>query len=376
MTSFDDIRPYQDEEIPIAMQRLADNKDLPAILSRILPDADTETIKARIRSINNSDQFQSELMVKAVEGIMQKTASSFSWSGIENISDKRPCLFVSNHRDIVLDAMLLQYILLTNGHKTCYIAFGNNLMFNPLFVDFWKVNKMFQIGRGGHPKDFYNSLLHMSEYIRHLITEEHESVWIAQRNGRTKDGLDSTDPTILKMFGMSQRDDRVFSLSELNIVPVTVSYEWEPCDKMKTLECYAKQLNGSYEKQPDEDLNSVLTGITQQKGYVHFHISPAVSIEDLESLNNCVSADFYKKVAQLIDNRIYTNYRLYPNNYIAHDLRSGTETYAHRYSDEEKAWFLQYMRWIDQCQDMDHSVLKSVFLGIYANPIDSLNNSK
>ena len=175
---------------------------------------------------------------------------------------------------------------------------------------------------------------------------------------------------------MSQRDDRVFSLSELNIVPVTVSYEWEPCDKMKTLECYAKQLNGSYEKQPDEDLNSVLTGITQQKGHVHFHISPAVSIEDLESLNNCVSADFYKKVAQLIDNRIYTNYRLYPNNYIAHDLRSGTETYAHRYSDEEKARFLQYMRWIDQCQDMDHSVLKSVFLGIYANPIDNLNNSK
>ena len=376
MTSFDDIRPYQEEEIPTAMQRLADNNDLPTMLHHILPDADAETIINKIRSIRTSEQFQAELMVKAVEGIMHKTASNFSWSGLENISDKRPCLFVSNHRDIVLDAMLLQYILLTNGHKTCYIAFGNNLMFNSLFVDFWKVNKMFQIGRGGHPKDFYNSLLHMSEYIRHLITEEHESVWIAQRNGRTKNGLDSTDPTILKMFGMSQRDDRVFSLSELNIVPVTVSYEWEPCDKMKTLECYAKQLNGSYEKQPGEDLKSVLTGVTQQKGHVHFHISPAITETNLKCLNDYVPTDFYRKVAQLIDNRIYANYRLYPNHYIAHDLRSGTETYAQHYTDEEKARFLQYMTWIDQCQDMDHSVLKSLFLGIYANPIDSLNNSK
>lgn len=376
MTCFDDIRPYQEMEIPAAMQRLAENKDLPAILHRILPDAHMETIKNSLRGIKNSDQFQSELMVKAVEDIVHTTASGFSWSGLENISDHRPCLFVSNHRDIVLDAMLLQYILLTNGHKTCYIAFGNNLMFNPLFVDFWKANKMFQIGRGGHPKDFYNSLSHLSEYIRHLLVEDHESVWIAQRNGRTKDGIDSTDPTLLKMFVMSQPKDRVLSLSALNIVPVAVSYEWESCDQLKTLELYHKQHQGSYEKQPGEDLNSVLTGITQQKGHIHFHLCPSVTEAELKSLNDGAPTDFYHQVAQLIDHRISTNYRLYPNNYIAHDLRDEAPAYAQHYTESEKARFLHYLAWIDQYQDLDLGSLRSLFLGIYANPIDNLNHSK
>ena len=246
-------------------------------------------------------------------------------------------------------------------------------MSHPFVIEFGKVNKMFRTERGGTPKEFYNSMLHMSEYMRHVITEVDESVWIAQRNGRTKDGIDATDPALLKMFGMSRRDDRVVSLAELNIVPVSVSYEWESCDKLKTLELYSRRKNGHYEKQPGEDLNSILTGIIQPKGHVHIHICPMVTEADLMALNDCPSGEFYKRIANLMDSRINPNFYLHPNNYIAHDLRSGTDTYSNHYSVTEKAVFVDYMDWIKNYPDFDQEQLKSIFLGIYANPIKVKN---
>ena len=367
MTNFDDIRPYNADEIPAAMQRMADSEVIPAIAQYFgLP---AEALRQRIRNIKTLQEFQRGLLNEMVETLMGKTITGFDWSGLENISDKKPYLFVSNHRDIVLDAMFLQYILNKAGQNTCQITFGSNLMSHPFVIDFGKVNKMFRTERGGTPKEFYNSMLHMSEYMRHVITEVKESVWIAQRNGRTKDGIDATDPAIIKMFGMSRRDDRVISLAELNIVPVSVSYEWESCDKLKTLELYLTRKNGHYEKQPNEDLNSILTGIMQPKGYVHFHICPRVTEDDLKALNDCLSGEFYRRVAELMDSRINPNFHLHPNNYIAHDLRSGTETYAGHYTKEQKAAFVKYMDWMNDYPDMDRKALEAIFLGIYANPV-------
>ena len=171
---------------------------------------------------------------------------------------------------------------------------------------------------------------------------------------------------------MSRRDDRVASLAELNITPMTVSYEWEPCDKLKAIELYHKRKEGHYEKQPNEDLNSVLTGIKQPKGHVSIHISPKVTEADLNGLNDCTTGEFYKRVATLIDQRINANYRLYANNYIAHDLRIGTTTYAEHYSAEQKAVFMDYLRWMDEYPDLDKALLREeIFLGIYANPVDA-----
>lgn len=375
MNLFDDIRPYNDSEIPAVMQRFAENEELSVIMNELFPSVDVEKLKNKIRNIQTSSQFQSEIMVAMVEGVVRQSTSGFDVSGLENIREKKPYLFVSNHRDIVLDAMLLQYVLLKEGHKTCHIAFGNNLMFDSLFTDFWKVNKMFQISRGGDRKTFYNSLLHISEYIRFLLTEKGENVWIAQHNGRAKDGKDLTDPAIIKMFGMSRRDDMVASIAELNIVPVSVSYEWEPCDRLKAIETTVS-LHQKYEKKPGEDLNSVLTGIKQPKGYVHFHISPVVTANDLEKLDNGAPCAFYKQVAELIDARIGSSYRLYPNNYIAHDLRSGTDNYADLYTSEQKARFLQGMSWIEEYPQLNREELERIYLGIYANPIDSKNQSR
>ena len=368
MSDFDDIRPYNADEIPAAMQRMADSEVIPAIAEYL--GAPAEVLRARIRSIKTLQEFQLGLLKEILETLLKKTTTQFDWLGVEHIDEKKPYLFVSNHRDIVLDAMFLQYILNKAGQNTCQITFGSNLMSHPFVIDFGKVNKMFRTERGGSPKEFYNSLLHMSEYMRHVITELHESVWIAQRNGRTKNGIDATDPAIIKMFGMSRRDDRVASLAELNIVPVAVSYEWESCDKLKTLELYLTKKNGHYEKRPNEDLNSILTGIMQPKGHVHLHICPVVTEADLLALNDCPSGEFYKRVAELMDSRINPHFYLHPNNYIAHDLRSGCNAYATHYTKEQKDTFVKYMDWMNDYPDMNRSELEEIFLGIYANPID------
>ena len=370
-TDFDDIRPFNEDEIPAATQRLADSEVMPAIAAYLMPDQPVEAFRERVRNIHTIKEFQIGLLREVIEILLKKTTTSFDWSGWENIAEKRPYLFVSNHRDIVLDAMFLQYILTEDDQNTCQITFGSNLMSHPFVIDFGKINKMFRTERGGTPKEFYNSMLHMSEYMRHVITEVHESVWIAQRNGRTKDGIDATDPALVKMFGMSRRDDRVASLAELNIVPVAVSYEWESCDKLKTIELYQRRVNGGYEKKPGEDLNSILTGIMQPKGHVHFHVGPMVTEEDLKALNDCGSSEFYKRVAELMDSRINPHYYLNPNNYIAHDLRSGSETYAEHYTKEQKDTFVKYMDWINDYPDFDRSELEEIFLGIYANPVNA-----
>ncbi len=370
MKDFDDIRPFNEDEIPAAMQRMADSEVIPAIVDYLMPGMPVELLRNRIRSIKTSEEFQLGLLLEVIETLFRKTTTRFDRSGLENIGEKKPYLFVSNHRDIVLDAMFLQYILNEAGQKTCHITFGSNLMLHPFVVDFGKANKMFRTERGGSKMGFYNSLLHMSEYIRYVITEEKESVWIAQRNGRTKNGIDTTDPAIIKMFGMSRHDNRVASLAELNIAPVAVSYEWEPCDKLKTLELYLTRKNGYYEKQPNEDLNSILTGITQPKGHVHFHICPMVTEDDLKALNDCSSGEFYKRVAELMDSRINSSYYLMPNNYIAHDLRSGFNTFAGHYTKEQKTAFVKYMDWMDEYPETNREELTEIFLGIYANPVE------
>ena len=367
MDKFDDIRPYNAEEIPAAFQRMADSDVIPAIANYLGVPA--EALRERIRGCSSLEEFQLDLMKKVMDYLLQKTSTKLDWSGIENIAEKKPYLFVSNHRDIVLDAMVLQYILNEAGQKTCQITFGSNLMSHPFVVDFGKANKMFRTERGGTPREFYNSLMHLSEYMRHVITEVHESVWIAQRNGRTKDGIDATDPAIIKMFDMSRSEDSVASLAELNIVPVAVSYEWESCDKLKALELYHRVKDGHYEKKPGEDLNSILTGIMQPKGHIHFHLCEPVTEADLLKIDDCTSNDYYKNIALLMDHRINTNFYLHPNNYIAHDLRCGNNTYAMHYTPEQKAIFVKYMDWMNEYPDLNRKELEEIFLGIYANPV-------
>ena len=320
---FDDIRPYYEEEIPAAMQRIANSSSFPLLASYVCPGESIEQVRQRIASYTNVHDFQTETMRMVNERVIAESISEFSCDGIEHLSPEESYLYVSNHRDIMLDSSLMQYYLVTQGFDTTEITFGANLMVSQLVIDIGKSNKMFKVERpGGNIKDFYRSSLHLSEYIRHVIKEKHQSVWIAQRNGRTKDGMDATDQGIVKMFCMSEPKDKIKALGDLHIVPVSISYEWESCDILKALELYQSQF-AKYTKKPGEDLNSILTGILQQKGRVHIQFCEPITEEELSYYDGLTNNEYHKVVAQLIDNRIRPAYRLYPNNYIAHDIRYG-----------------------------------------------------
>lgn len=372
MNNFDDIRPYTDEEIPDAMQRIVASTSFPLVASYVFPERTLDDVRKELLTYKTIRDFQMGVMYWANKQIMKRSISDFTYGGLGQLSTDTNYLYVSNHRDIMLDASLMQNVLTDNGFDTCEITFGANLMQGQMVIDVGKSNKMFKVERpGGSIKEFYKASLHLSDYIRTVITEKKQSVWIAQRNGRTKDGIDRTDQGIIKMFGMSRTDDKVKSLAQLNIVPVAVSYEWESCDILKTIELYERR-QGPYIKKPGEDLNSILTGITQPKGRVHIEFCKPITEDELRQLGECTSCEFHKNVAELIDRRICTAYRLTPNNYIAHDMLYGTSEYANMYSQEQKAEFIAYMKQLEKYEmDCDVEALVNIFLGIYSNPVDS-----
>lgn len=370
-SKFDDIRPYYEEEIPSAMQRIASSVSFPLVASYVYPDEPVESVRKRIASFTTVRQFQTETMRLVNERVIENSITNFSCSGIERLSPEKNYLYVSNHRDIMLDSSLLQYFLVLNGFDTTEITFGANLMMNQLIIDIGKSNKMFKVERpGGSVKDFYRKSLHLSEYIRYVLKEKHQSVWIAQRNGRTKNGIDATDQGIIKMFCMSEPSDKIKALADLNIVPVSVSYEWESCDILKALELYESQYT-KYTKKPGEDLNSILTGILQPKGNVHFELCEPISVAELVTYEGLTNNEYHKAVAKLLDSRINTAYRLYPNNYIAHDIRYGNNKYRDLYTNSQYDEFVKHMSKLENFDTCDIEQLRDLFLAIYSNPVDN-----
>ena len=367
---FDDIRPYRDDEIPAAMQRIVSDPLFPQVAGYVYPDRTVQEVKEILLGCRNILEFQTTVMKQLNEQVIARTTDGLTYGGIEWLDPAKRYLYISNHRDIVLDSCLLMYILYSNGHAIAEITFGSNLMKGQMVIDIGKSNKMFKVERGGNSRELYLTSVHLSEYIRHVITEKRESVWIAQRNGRTKDGIDHTDQGLIKMLSMSGGKDRVSSLAELNIAPVSVSYEWESCDILKALELYASRDGKPYVKKPGEDLNSILTGITQPKGRVHIEICEPLSADDLKGIpHDYADAQFRHAVAELMDRRICGGYSLFPNAYIAHDIRSGKNRYADRYTRKQYDAFVAHMSQLDKIHADD--ALMEIFLGIYANPIDN-----
>ena len=386
--NFDDIRPFYDSEIPAAMQRIADSEHFPLLAQYVYPGQNIDSVRQLMRQFTNIRDFQLEVMRCVTEQVIARSITSFSYNGLERLNPSQRYLFVSNHRDIMLDACLLQYALYKEGHETSEITFGANLMSTPLVIDIGKSNKMFRVERGGTPREFYKSSLHLSEYIRYCINEKHQSVWIAQRNGRTKDGDDRTDQGIIKMFCMSLPKDPVLALADLHIVPVSISYEWESCDLLKARELFLTR-KSPYVKSSGEDLNSILTGIMQPKGAVHIEFCPLITAADLAALDKDQhpslvtvpsgspevpksDSDFHRSVAHLIDQRILSAYRLAPNNYIALDILRGTTEHASHYTADQRAVFEQHiakLRGMDISDASAYDEMRDIMLRIYANPI-------
>lgn len=385
---FDDIRPYRDSEIHEAMQRISESPYLPVLSEYVFPGVDPMLVKESLRGISTVAEFQHRVMVPANEQIVSRSVKELTFSGLENVLDGRPHLIVSNHRDIMLDASLVNYIFLTHGLDSTEITFGANLMKDRTVVDIGKSNKMFKVIRGGNLREFYNASKHLSAYIHHTIKEKRQSVWIAQRNGRTKDGNDATEQGLITMFaaggissaegydrvdsvdGNSPLDAKIDSLASLGIVPVTISYEWEPCDTLKVMERYKTRL-GPYIKQPGEDLNSVIVGILSPKGRVHIHFSSVLDRESIVGTVGSGSGHFSRDIATEIDRRIYRGYKLFPSNYIAHDQLCGNTDFRDRYTDEELGEFNKAKSRLSAFVDCDKDEIESMYLGIYSGNVDN-----
>ena len=364
---FDDIRPYTDAEIPAAMRRIVRDKYFPLVSEFLFPGLPAEQMAATLTGCRTIDDFQTSVMYKAIYSIADKTTDGLTVSGMERLDPAMDYLFVSNHRDIMLDAAFLQVLLKDAQRKTSEITFGANLMQGQLVLDVGRSNKMFRIERPDtvtSAREFLLKSKYVSQYIRHAITEKKESVWIAQRNGRTKDGNDLTDQGVIKMLGMSGASSKVDALDSLHIVPLAISYEWEPCDALKARELCDRQSGVPYVKKPGEDLNSILTGIRQPKGRVHLTVCEPLRRDELEAFVGLPASSFNREVALLVDRRIRDGYRLYPNNYIAADILSGKCT--HVYTDKEKETFLSHVDGIAAGQPDE---LRRILLQIYANPV-------
>jgi hypothetical protein len=368
---YNDYRPYIDSEAPAAVQRVAQNIYFPEIMKFIEPETDINIFVEEFKKIKTVDEFQSRFMYKAVEKVIDLTIKKLSYEGLEHLTKEKSYMFISNHRDIVLDSAILQVILSGNGFKTTEITFGSNLMNPQVVVDIGKLNKMFKIVRGGSVREIFQNSLNVSEYIRYAITEKHESVWIAQRNGRTKNGCDKTEIAVLKMFAMSSKKPFAENLAELHIAPIAVSYEYEPCDFMKTREIYLTQKQGKYVKQQGEDLLSIIHGIKQYKGKANFAVCNPITIDELEKCADYPHNEQYKQLAAIIDKRIYDKYKLYKNNYIAHDILCNKNEYTDNYSVADKAEFVFYMEKGLEKIEGDKDELRRIFLGIYANPVET-----
>ena len=367
-----DYRPYNDSEVPAAVHRIAQDVLFPQIARFIFPEKNSSNFLEEFKQIKTVDEFQAKIMDKAISKVVEKTITNLSYTGVDALTNDKSYMFISNHRDIVLDSAILQTILLANKIKTTEITFGSNLMHPQFVVDVGKINKMFKIVRGGTIREIFENSLNVSEYMRYAITEKRESTWIAQRNGRTKDGIDKTEIAVLKMFAMSSKKPFVENLEELNITPIAVSYEYEPCDFLKTREIYFSRRQ-TYEKKEDEDFNSIQHGITQFKGNTHYTICETITHNELSECAKLPRTEQFKELANIIDKKIYAGYKLWKTNYIAHDILHKKSEFSDFYTANDREKFLEYMNNGLNLIDGDNSELQEIFLGIYANSVTTRN---
>ena len=341
---FENTRPYNDTEVPDAVKRIVNNSSFSFIINYLFPNIDLKAFKEKFLTIKTVAQFQDMVMRDAIWSIVKKTSEGLTYDGFESLKDGRNRMFISNHRDILLDAALLQILLIQNGLDTSEITFGSNLMQGDLVIDIGKINKMFKIERGGNIRTFYKNSLEVSRYMRYAITQKKQSVWIAQRNGRTKNGDDKTEIGVLKMFSLSSDKPFIENLAELNITPISISYEFEPCAFQKASELLISKYQ-KYIKAPNEDLESIIHGITQPKGHINLVICKDISLEDFENSDKFEKNDKLLHLASIIDKRIIGNYKLFANNYIAFDILNDTKKYSDFYTSGQKKFFEEYIKY-------------------------------
>ena len=369
----DAIGPYRtDEEAQDAFRHISENPLLEKIYLYFFPEESGDYLKNIFLQLKSVDEFQLLVMAKVVRRILDRTAHNFSYDGISNISADKKFLALSNHRDIILDPAITQYVLSRNNIPLTEIAVGDNLIQNQFIEYLIRSNRMIKVIRGVAARELYLSSQRLSKYIRRSITTGMSSVWLAQRQGRTKDGYDTTEQGLLKMLDMSGEPGNFRkNFEELNILPMSISYEIEPCDILKARETFITARDGRYVKQKSEDLNSILVGVTQPKGNIHLNIGRPLTHEEISLASLCEKNDRYQYIRHAVNMRVVDGFRLWKNNYVAYDILNGTTRFADRYDLADKEWFESYMEHqLDTIEpELDRAGVRDHFLKIYANPI-------
>ena len=370
LSEFESISPYTDAEAAEALSNLAEFPLLSAISQKVFPNEEPDYLKKTLKSINTIDEFQILVMQKFVRWVIETTAKNFSYDSIANIDPNKKFLALSNHRDIILDPAITQLVLYTNGIPMTEIAVGDNLITNKTIEWLIRSNRMIKVVRGISARELYLSSQLLSKYIRLNITEGRSSIWLAQRQGRTKNGYDITEQGLLKMLDMSGTADFQTNFEELNIIPMSISYEIEPCDILKAREMVISRKR-KYVKGPDEDWNSIMTGILQQKGNIHLNIGTQLTSDEIAAAALCDKNDRYQLIRHAVDLRVIEGYKLWKNNYVAYDLLNHSFKYSEMYDISDIEKFVAYMEHqLDTIEkELNREDLRRIFLEIYANPV-------
>ncbi|MBR0240866.1 MAG: 1-acyl-sn-glycerol-3-phosphate acyltransferase [Bacteroidales bacterium] len=375
INEFENIGPYSDEEAVKALAIVADHPAVAQASKFIFPDQPETFLRDMLKKIQSVDDFQRVVMSKAVEWVIENSVKKFTYDGLENLPSDRKYLALSNHRDIILDPAFTQYILLSNGLPLTQIAVGDNLLKNKYVEYLIRSNRMIKVIRGISARSLYLSSQVLSKYIRNCITSGESSIWLAQREGRTKNGIDITEQGLLKMLDMSGAKEFVDNFEELNIIPLSISYEYEPCDILKAREIMISRTQ-KYEKQPNEDIISIVTGIKEYKGNVHLHIGEPLTHQEILDASFCNKNDRYQFIRHAVDIRVIEGYKLWKTNYMAFDIQEGEGIYASEYTPEEMTAFKAYIegRLALPEPELDRNELRQTLLDIYANPVRSKIN--
>jgi 1-acyl-sn-glycerol-3-phosphate acyltransferase len=368
MSKFDAIRPFYDAEVNDAILSSVNHPMMKALMNFSYPDVDDEVWKEQLRKTHSIRDFQCNFIYKSVQKVLEKSSDGLSTSGFEKLEKNTSYLFISNHRDILLDTTLLNTCLFENGLIMTASAIGDNLVKKSFIKVLAKLNRNFLVQRGLTPREMLQSSKLLSEYIGQLLMHENRSVWIAQREGRTKDGNDATNPGVLKMLGMGSDEENLMDyFKKIKIVPVSISYEYDPTDALKMPQLLAEANQETYIKEKNEDFVNLMSGVMGQKKHIHIHVGDFLD-DKLEEIKNEFdnSNKQIQALAQAIDDSILSNYKLWPTNYIAFDILNNTNSHSHLYTENEKSIF---ERRLEMRIDRNNPIALLGFLSMYANPV-------
>jgi 1-acyl-sn-glycerol-3-phosphate acyltransferase len=368
MQKFDAIRPFYDAEVNENIKSSVNHPMMKAIMNFTFPELDDEVWKEQLRRTFSIRDFQCNFIYHALQKVLEKSSDGLTTSGFEKLEKNTFYLFISNHRDIILDTSLLNSCLFDHGLVMTASAIGDNLVKRDFMNTLAKLNRNFLVQRGLSPRELLQSSKLMSEYIGQLLLRENRSVWIAQREGRTKDGNDATHSGVLKMLGMgSDEKDLMQYFKKLKVVPVSISYEYDPTDALKMPQLMAEAKDEIYVKEKNEDFVNLLSGIIGQKKRIHIHVGAILDKElDIITTENDNTNKQVQAMAQAIDDSILQSYKLWPTNYIAYDLLNKTNTYSNHYTENEKSLF---ERRLEMKIDISNEMMVESFLNMYANPV-------